>query len=128
MFGIGLPEMVIIAIVALIFIGPDKLPSVLRSVGKGLVELKRATSQVRSTVQEEMYKIEEEIELDEVRKSAQDLTSEIGSVASEIDSLSISKLSSESNVDKKKEPIESTEKNNQLNALEDKEGVSSKNS
>ena len=85
MFGIGLPEMVIIAIVALIFIGPDKLPSVLRSVGKGLVELKRATSQVRSTVQEEMYKIEEEIELDEVRKSAQDLTSEIGSVASEID-------------------------------------------
>ena len=61
MFGIGLPEMIIIAVVALIFIGPDKLPGVLRSIGKGLVELKRATSDVRSTVQEEMQKIEEEI-------------------------------------------------------------------
>ena len=73
MFGIGLPEMIIIAIVALIFIGPDKLPGVLRSIGKGLVELKRATSDVRSTVQEEMQKIEDEIEIKEVRESAQDL-------------------------------------------------------
>ena len=72
MFGIGLPEMIIIAIVALIFIGPDKLPGVLRSIGKGLVELKRATSDVRSTVQEEMQKIEDEIEIKEVRESAQD--------------------------------------------------------
>ena len=36
MFGIGLPEMIIIAVVALIFIGPDKLPGVLRSIGKAV--------------------------------------------------------------------------------------------
>jgi Sec-independent protein secretion pathway components len=70
MFGIGLPEMIIIAIVALIFIGPDKLPGVLRSIGKGLVELKRATSDVRFTVQEEMQKIEDEIKIKKVRDPA----------------------------------------------------------
>ena len=40
MFGIGLPEMIVIAIVALVFIGPKNLPGVLRSVGRGLVQLK----------------------------------------------------------------------------------------
>jgi len=95
MFGIGLPEMIIIAIVALIFIGPDKLPGVLRSIGKGLVELKRATSDVRSTVQEEMQKIEEEIELKEVRESAQDFKNELGGVVNKVDSLTLSKINSE---------------------------------
>ena len=94
MFGIGLPEMIIIAVVALIFIGPDKLPGVLRSIGKGLVELKRATSDVRSNVQEEMQKIEEEIELKEVRESAQDFKNELGGVANKIDPLTLSKFNS----------------------------------
>ena len=95
MFGIGLPEMIIIAIVALIFIGPDKLPGVLRSIGKGLVELKRATSDVRSTVQEEMQKIEDEIEIKEVRESAQDFKNEFGGVANKIDPLTLSKFNSD---------------------------------
>ncbi len=95
MFGIGLPEMIIIAVVALIFIGPDKLPGVLRSIGKGLVELKRATSDVRSTVQEEMQKIEDEIELKEVQESAQDFKNELGGVANKVDPLTLSKFNSE---------------------------------
>ena len=94
MFGIGLPEMIIIAAVALIFIGPDKLPGVLRSIGKGLVELKRSTSDVRSTVQDEMNKIEEEIELKDVRESAQDFSNELGGVANKMDPLALSKMSS----------------------------------
>ena len=107
MFGIGLPEMIIIAIVALIFIGPDKLPGVLRSIGKGLVELKRATSDVRSTVQEEMQKIEDEIEIKEVRESAQDFKNEFGGVANKIDPLTLSKFNSED----KNEVISHSEKN-----------------
>jgi len=95
MFGIGLPEMIIIAVVALIFIGPDKLPGVLRSIGKGLVELKRATSDVRSTVQEEMQKIEDDIELKEVRESAQNFKNELGGVANKIDPLTLAKINSE---------------------------------
>ena len=105
MFGIGLPEMIIIAVVALIFIGPDKLPGVLRSIGKGLVELKRATSDVRSTVQEEMQKIEEEIELKEVRESAQDFKNELGGVANKVDPLTLSKFNTEDQKEEKSDSI-----------------------
>lgn len=81
MFGIGLPEMMVIAAVALIFIGPDKLPGVMRSVGRGLVQLKRATNDVRSTVQDEMRDIEREIDLKEVKEAKEELESEFGGVA-----------------------------------------------
>ena len=111
MFGIGLPEMIIIAVVALVFIGPDKLPGVLRSIGKGLVELKRATSDVRSTVQDEMHKIEDEIELKDVRESAQSFSNELGGVANKMDPLSLSKLSSGEQLEKIADAIDKTEKN-----------------
>ena len=110
MFGIGIPEIIVIIVVALVFIGPDKLPGVLRSIGKGLVELKRATSDVRSTVQDEMSKIEEEIELKEIRESAQDLSNELGGVASKIDPLSLSKLSSGEQLEKIADTLDKTEK------------------
>ena len=111
MFGIGLPEMIIIAAVALIFIGPDKLPGVLRSIGKGLVELKRSTSDVRSTVQDEMNKIEEEIELKDVRKSAQDFSNELGGVANKINPLALSKMSSGEQLENIADAIDKTEIN-----------------
>ena len=111
MFGIGLPEMIIIAAVALVFIGPDKLPGVLRSIGKGLVELKRATSDVRSTVQDEMHKIEDEIELKDVRESAQSFSNELGGVANKMDPLSLSKLSSGEQLEKIADAIDKTENN-----------------
>ena len=111
MFGIGLPEMIIIAVVALVFIGPDKLPGVLRSIGKSLVQLKRATSDVRSTVQDEMHKIEDEIELKDVRESAQSFSNELGGVANKMDPLSLSKLSSGEQLEKIADVIDKTENN-----------------
>ncbi len=47
MFGIGFPELLVILVVALIFIGPGKLPGVARSLGKGYRELQRALSGVK---------------------------------------------------------------------------------
>ena len=123
MFGIGLPEMIIIAAVALVFIGPDKLPGVLRSLGKGLVELKRATSDVRSTVQDEMNKIEEEIEFKDVRKSADDFSNELGGVANKMDPLALSKMSSSEQLDKIADVIENTETDE--SALETVEKITS---
>ena len=110
MFGIGIPEIIVIIVVALVFIGPEKLPGVLRSIGKGLVELKRATSDVRSTVQDEMHKIEEEIELKEIRESAQDLSNELGGVASKVDPLSLSKMSSGEQLEKIADTLDKTQK------------------
>ena len=111
MFGIGFPEMIIIAVVALVFIGTDKLPGVLRSIGKSLVQLKRATSDVRSTVQDEMHKIEDEIELKDVRESAQSFSNELGGVANKMDPLSLSKLSSGEQLEKIADAIDKTENN-----------------
>src|SRR5262250_9109 len=44
MFGIGVPELLVIMVVALVVLGPKRLPEVARALGKGLAELRRATS------------------------------------------------------------------------------------
>jgi TatA/E family protein of Tat protein translocase len=60
MFGsIGMPEMVIILMIALIIFGPRKLPELGRSLGKSLGEFKRASNELRNTLDEEI-RIEEQ--------------------------------------------------------------------
>lgn len=60
MFGsIGFPELVIIFVIALIVFGPRKLPAIGRSLGKSLAEFKRASNELRSTLEEEI-RIEEQ--------------------------------------------------------------------
>jgi sec-independent protein translocase protein TatA len=53
MFGIGMPELLLILAVALIVIGPKKLPDIAKALGRGLGEFKRATDELKSTLQEE---------------------------------------------------------------------------
>lgn len=53
MFGIGLPEMIVILAVALVVVGPDKLPELARSLAKGVVELKRTMHQLKNSLTEE---------------------------------------------------------------------------
>lgn len=53
MFGIGMPELIIILVIALIVIGPQKLPDIARSLGKGLAEFKRASEDFRQNMSEE---------------------------------------------------------------------------
>jgi Tat protein translocase TatB subunit len=60
MFGIGMTEMILIAAVALVILGPKKLPDLARSLGKGLAEFKRATSELKSTIDLETRKEEEQ--------------------------------------------------------------------
>jgi sec-independent protein translocase protein TatB len=60
MFGIGSTELLIILVVALIILGPSKLPEVMRTLGKGMAEFKRMSTDVKSTLDAEVKKAEDE--------------------------------------------------------------------
>lgn len=51
MFGIGMPEMLLILAVALIVIGPKKLPDLAKSLGRAMGEFKKATSDIKQSME-----------------------------------------------------------------------------
>ncbi|MGB3212705.1 MAG: twin-arginine translocase TatA/TatE family subunit [Desulforhopalus sp.] len=70
MFGIGLPEMILILALALIVVGPDKLPDLARSLAKGLMELKKTAEGLKESFKEEGNPLDEiRPDLEEAAKS-----------------------------------------------------------
>lgn len=53
MFGIGFPELLMIMALALIVLGPKRLPDLAKALGRGLSEFKRATDELKQTFNEE---------------------------------------------------------------------------
>ncbi|WP_462323835.1 Sec-independent protein translocase protein TatB [Desulfoplanes sp.] len=72
MFGIGTTEILIILVVALIVIGPKKLPEVARTLGKALGEFKKMSSDVKRTIDLEAERAEEQ---DKTSKAEKELFS-----------------------------------------------------
>jgi sec-independent protein translocase protein TatB len=56
MFGLSFGEIVIIAVLALLLLGPDKLPEAAKTLGKGLREIRKATEDIKDQVEQEIYK------------------------------------------------------------------------
>ena len=57
---IGVPELIIIFVVALLVFGPRKLPELGKSLGRGLSEFRRASNELRNTLEEEVRVIDHE--------------------------------------------------------------------
>lgn len=70
MFGIGMPELMIILVIALIVIGPSKLPDLAKALGKGMREFRKATQEIKESLD-----LDEDIE--QVRKGLVDTVSEL---------------------------------------------------
>ena len=74
MFGsIGMPELIIIMVIALIIFGPRKLPELGKSLGRSINEFKRASSDLQNTLEQEI-KLEEQKETQAKTRAREDDT------------------------------------------------------
>jgi sec-independent protein translocase protein TatA len=74
MFGLGLPELIVIFVIALLIFGPKKLPDLGRSVGRAMAEFKKASEDFKESMHEEMKEVEKNVQLDELKKIGQEIT------------------------------------------------------
>jgi len=62
MFGIGPTELIVILVIALLVIGPKKLPDLAKSLGKGLAEFRRATSDITTELDNARIVVQDQVE------------------------------------------------------------------
>jgi sec-independent protein translocase protein TatB len=83
MFGIGITELIVLAVVALVFVGPDRLPQMMKQLGKFFVHTRRMATDVRSAMDTVIKDAEKEIRMQEIEDMKANLKNVSESVRSE---------------------------------------------
>jgi TatA/E family protein of Tat protein translocase len=68
MGNLGMPELMMILVLALLLFGPNKLPEIGKQVGKALGEFKRASNDLKRTIEDEMEKASSGLKIDDPPK------------------------------------------------------------
>src|SRR5215467_8582381 len=81
MFGIGLPELVVILAVALIVLGPQRLPEVARMLGRAYGQLRRASEEFQNTIRQDLAALERQEDANRNKAIAQELRARFADIA-----------------------------------------------
>lgn len=73
MFGIGLPELVMIMVLALLVLGPQRLPEVARMVGRAYGQLRRASEEFQRTIHQDIAVLERQEDVNRNKAVAEEL-------------------------------------------------------
>lgn len=68
MFGLGIPELIVIFVIALLVFGPKKLPDLGKSIGRAMAEFKKASDEFQDSVKNEMRDVEKSVDVEEMKK------------------------------------------------------------
>ncbi len=83
MFGLGIPELLVIFVIALIVFGPKKLPDLGRSIGRAMAEFKKAADEFQDSVREEMKEVEKTANVKEEMKQIEQQVGQLGQASEE---------------------------------------------
>ena len=73
MFGIGLPELLLIMVLALLVLGPERLPEMARMLGRAYAQLRRASEEFQNTIRQDIATIERQEDVNRNKAVAQEL-------------------------------------------------------
>ena len=73
MFGLGVGEILLILAIALIFIGPERLPDLARSLAKGYAEFRRSFDEMKNTIEKDMHSLNVEEQLRQGKRNLEEI-------------------------------------------------------